>query len=434
MIGCFRRSVRVCALAFGLLLVGTGSWAQDVPELPEKLASEEINAFLAELSDEDVRQLFIAQLVRMSVDTAAAVADGEKGGMAGFVDTMEGDAEKVRERLTLLLATPANGPQVVADTFREMTQRGGTLGFFVALAALIAAGVVAEWLMRRLTADVRARVDATPEGALGVKLGSLLLRAVLDLLTVAAFAGGVLAAFVMFGSSEAGRDFVVTYVLVVVIVRIVSIFSRFLLSPTTPQLRLVAVNNEDAHYYHSWILWLAGVSAFGNLTIEFLQLRGTTETAQILQTASISFVVAVMICTVIWQRRRQVAGLIRGGMDSVEAKASPDAVVRLRAQLADFWHVLATLYIFVIWALKFVSVLTDRDVRSIAAFFSLAIFLIVPAIDRLVGGGLARAFSRKVEDEEGAAGVILDDHDKRTIAAIRRGVRILLAVVGGTLL
>ncbi|MFQ5972057.1 MAG: mechanosensitive ion channel family protein [Alphaproteobacteria bacterium] len=428
--GCLKRSVRAAALAAAMLFVGTGAWAQDVHELPEGLTSEEINAFLAELSDEEVRQLFIAQLARMSGDTAGAEAGGGKSGMAGFVDTMESDAEKVRERLTMLLGTPANGPQVVADTFREMTRRGGALGFFLALAALIAAGVVAEWLMRRLTADVRARVDATPEGALGVKLCSLLLRGVLDLLSIAAFAGGVLGAFVLFRASDTGRDFVATYVLVVVIVRIASVISRFFFSPRAPQLRLLAVSDRDAHYYHRWILWLAGVSAFGNLTIEFLQLRGTTETAQILQTASVSLVLAVMICTVIWQRRRQVAGLIRGGVDSAEAKASSDAVVRLRAQLADLWHVLATLYIFLIWALKIVSMLTDRDARPGAAFFSLAIFLIVPAIDALVGSGLARAFSRKAEDEEGAARVILDAHDRQTIAAIRRGVRVLLAVVG----
>ena len=405
--------------------------AQDAlpnPDLPHDLTTTEISEFIAQLSDEQVRKLLIAQLQKMSAEAAVTGAGEDMDAMTGFIDTMESDAARASERLVELLAAPKNGPQVVSEIFEEPTQRGGILGLLIIAIVLVAAGVLAEWLVKRPTVDVRARVDQCPEGSVSVKLCNLGLRATIDLLSIAVFAGGILGAFVLLGGGDLGRRFVATYLLVIVMVRLASIVSRFFMSPRARQLRLLPISDADAVYYHRWILWIVGVGAFGSLTISLLELRGTTEAVQILQTAMVSLVVAIMLSTLVFQQRRQVASLIRGGVDSTEAKASADPIVRVRAQLADIWHVLAAVYIFGIWGMKFLSMLIDREVATGAPIFSLAIVLHIPAVDWLIGRGLVRIFSKRVEEAESIK-LITTVHDKRNIAAIRRGIRILLVIL-----
>ena len=78
--------------------------------------------------------------------------------------------------------------------------------------------------------------------------------------------------------------------------------------------------------------------------------------------------------------------------------------------------------------MKFLSMLIDREVATGAPIFSLAIVLLIPAVDWLIGRGLVRIFSKRVEEAESIK-LITTVHDKRNIAAIRRGIRILLVIL-----
>ena len=78
----------------------------------------------------------------------------------------------------------------------------------------------------------------------------------------------------------------------------------------------------------------------------------------IMQRGLFSLVTVTLIVVFIWQRRRQVANLIRGGVPGDEAKASAVAGVRLRTQLADVWHILATIYV------RLATDVTLTDVRA----------------------------------------------------------------------
>lgn len=407
------------------LILATPALAQEpvAAELPRELTSAEIDTFIARLDDDGVRRLLIAQLQGLADEQAAAA----KAASDGLVVVLERDVVKLRVRLGEVLSARRNGPEIIATTFREVTA-DGVFQFFFSVVLLIAAGLAVEALFRRFTSDVRQRIDATPDNGLGGKLCSLILRSVLDFLSIAAFAVGSVGSFVLIESSVGSRRFVTTYVLLAVVVRLLSIVSRFLLSPRAPRLRLVKLSDGDATSLHRWFLWVFGVGAFSLLTLSFLNSRGITGETAIMLRGAMSIVVAVLIVVFIWRQRHPVAKFIRGGMSSDEAKTSGTAAVRLHAQLADVWHILATAYVAGIWVFNTGGLLLERNAGPARAIFSLAVFLILPAIDLVIGRLLRRAFSKKATAEDGSIRLEVEPHSVQSIAGIRRGVRVLLVL------
>ncbi len=389
----------------------------------QQLSAEELRSFMAEL--DDVRAFVSAELDRLATSPGG---DGAADG-GGFIGAVQGDSVKIRDRLAQVFEAPKNGPQVIAQTFDEMTpgsQGFASLMLFIfAIATLVIAGLVVEWLYRRITQEVRLRIDQTPECSLGIRLLNLMLRAVLDVLAIAAFVLGVFIAFTLWQGNDVAREFVATYVLVIVVVRSVSIVSRFVFSPNAPGLRCVPASDAEARAYHRWALWLAGVWAFAFFTINFLELRGISPESIILDRGLAGFVIGAMLVAIVWLRRRVVADAIRGGVDPEAAKTAPDAITRLRAHVADLWHLLATLYIALVWLLTFVAGLADRPSQAKGAILSLVVVIAFPLINISVGKLTRRLFLRKNEEGE----LVLTATDEQSAVGIQRAIRILLAVI-----
>ena len=411
---------RVAAVICCIIVWHSPAFAQEQapPELPATLTDAEIDAFVARLNDDGVRRLLIAQLQgQAETETAAPQSD--------MVVALERDALLIRTRLAEVLVARKNGPEAIGNIWREITADGAAW-FLFSVAVLLAAGIGLEALLRRYTSDVRQRIDHTPEGGWVNTLCHLLLRAVIDLLGIAAFALGGFGAFVLVDSNPNARRFVATFVALAVIIRLLSVVSRFFLSPRAPQLRLLAVNDADALALHRWVLWIFGTITFSVLTLTLLKSHGVTAETAIMQKILISIFVLALLLTLVWRRRQQVADLIRDGLTSEAAKASPIPGIRLRGQLADVWPVLATVYILGIWTINLGSILLDRGTGAGPATLSLAVLLILPALDWMVGQLLQGTFSRRVTAVDGTVTVVVDPHSERSIGAIRRGIRILL--------
>lgn len=415
--GWWRWGVAVCGLIGLLTAMPAGAQDVETPQLPEVLSDAEIDAFVARLDDDGVRRLLLAELQRDAAAAEAAAAPAE-----GFAVTMERDADQLRRRIGEVLRSPVDEPEIIAETWRDATANG-LFGFLLSVVLLIAAGVVVEGVFRRATGDVRRRIDAASGDGFVDKMCFLLLRGVLDLLSIVAFAVGGVGAFVLTESNVVARQLVAAYVAFYVALRLLSVISRFFLSPRASQLRLVAVGDGDARALHQWVLWIFGSWAFGLVTLGVLTARGISPETAIFQKGVVTLVMAGLIIALIWRRRCQVAGLIRGANDGAVG-----ATARLRGQMADIWHIVATVYIAGIWSVNMAGFLLDRNRGPGAVLLSLGILLIVPAIDWGIGRLLTFAFQRRVEAEDGTVSVEVAPHNARSIGSIRRGVRVLLVL------
>jgi small-conductance mechanosensitive channel len=366
-----------------------GTPSQDVA-LPASLTADQVDDFMAALSDEQVRRLLIEALKKQAAAEAAATAPAEEvGGLAGVIQKSKELMEKLRERIAFLQSGAAAAPAQVPTIFTylgtgEKTSRPAQTIISVALLFAAAAGVLAAFLV--LTAGPRKRLAAGSSAKLTSRLGASLGLALLSIAAMGVFAAAVLAFFYGFMERTTPQSVLVaTYLVAILIVWTVSLVSRFLLAPRRPNLRPLPVSDETAVYVHRWVVAIAAVGSFGLLTCGIIRLAGASEAVHFQSVTLVGIVMAAMLVWMIVQKRKDVSAVLVEG--------PPENSLRYR--LARRWHIYAILGVVVLLALTVVNGLLTESPR----YLGVKTLLIVPLYLLLdwglrqildVGFGLAR--------------------------------------------
>ena len=396
--------------------------------LPSDLAESEIDALLARLPDDRVRALLLAELKAAARERdAAANAAGEEG-LVGGVDA---GGVKLKQTVEATVASLGAIPSTAAKVYRRLAAgpgpgEGGPLRLLVLVlvfAVLIAAGAAVEAWYHRRTADLRARIAGAPPGSAGVRIGRGLLRAFLDLMALVVFALPVVVLFVvMEPPNETARMFVAAFFAAILIVRLAGLFSRIVFAPAAPALRMVPAKDEDARYLHRRVVQVTAVWAFGATICELMLRQGLAIEAYRLLSAAAGIVVIALFISMFRHFRTPVGNAIKGpDFDHANLEANPPGL-RLRAQVGDLWHVIATAYVLIAWAVQVFGAFSGNDRLGSAAIASVVLVLLLPAASYAVRRLLEAAFSgsRAAEGGEESEPVYVD--------AIMRSVNVLLVL------
>ena len=396
--------------------------------LPSDLAESEIDALLARLPDDRVRALLLAELKAAARERDAAANAAVEEGLVGGVDA---GGVKLKQTVEATVASLGAIPSTVAKVYRRLAAgpgpgEGGPLRLLVLVlvfAVLIAAGAAVEAWYHRRTADLRARIAGAPPGSAGVRIGRGLLRAFLDLMALVAFALPVVVLFVvMEPPNETARTFVAAFFAAILIVRLAGLFSRIVFAPAAPALRMVPAKDEDARYLHRRVVQVAAVWAFGATICELMLRQGLAIEAYRLLSAAAGIVVIALFISMFRHFRTPVGNAIKGpDFDHADLEANPPGL-RLRAQVGDLWHVIATAYVLIAWAVQVFGAFTGNDRLGSAAIASVVLVLLLPAASYAVRRLLEAAFSgsRAAEGGEESEPVYVD--------AIMRSVNVLLVL------
>lgn len=386
-----------------------GSEAAGEPSvLAENLTPEERRDLLARLSDGQVRQILIDFLDQRAGDGAGA-------GSEGMISNFELRAHAVRERLAVVLESTPRLPDLFVETFDHIAPPGRGAGFLFILIAgfafIFGAGAVAEYGFRHLTQKVRAEINqATPATTAG-KAGYLVLRVVLDLVAVGVFALVALACFfAVYQGHPPVRLLVLTMVSAAVVLRIVSLLSRFLLAPLTPSLRCLPFECPFAKRLNRQFVTLGAFSFFfmgGNLLGFYGMDRDLTDLFHII----VGAVFSIVLIAFVWSNRRDVAQLI-----STE-EATRTVGGRLRSIFGQIWHLLATGYVFAIFLIAMTAALSGQTGVTTAGIGSFVIIIAVP----LVNYTLRQMISDAVTEESPAHAYL---------PILFRAIRLLLVILG----
>jgi len=254
-------------------------------------------------------------------------------------------------------------------------------GLMVFLAMLLA-GALAEFLFARVSAEARRRLLAAPIETLAARLGFLALRVVFDLLGIAVFAVVAYAvSLAFFEQFDPMRVFVIAYMLVIVITRLVRLAVRFLLAPSHAAARILPLDDTSARAAARWMIGLAAIAAFGSATVAMLRLLGLPEPLSALFSVAAGSVVALLVALPAWTHRVRVGA----ALEPADAAAHP-----IGHAIAHFWHLFAFAYLAVIWAACAENTLMGRGEEAGAVVASFFIVLAVPIVEALVRAGLAR--------------------------------------------
>ncbi len=403
------------------------------------LDSDQVNAMLAQLSDDQVRRLLLKELQRKAKFEAAGLKDKEEG-LAGFINGVKANVRFIRNRIQFLLSGAGAASKDLPRAFRNLSGDQNTPHFFriilwVAFLFLIAWFI--DWLFNRYIARARRQIASTPPDKWRGKMGRLALNALIDFISICVFTVSIIIVILVLSEERSpGRLIAAAYLAAFLIVRFINLISRFLLSPYTPELQYLPVRGDRAVYFHKWTILVAVVGSFGWLTCGILKLQQIDEATHLLMVALVGLVICLMIVWIILQNRESVEEALRKDLPSFQ----------LRTKIAGIWHKLAILYVLVLWAAWVVTLLlvgSSGVLPAIATILSVPVFFLInwalgSLLDVTIGIALTpEQMADTTEDASAADQGGVDQHPKgafggrldfnRLNLVLRRGLNVLIA-------
>lgn len=416
------RSLRPCTPVLALLLLlscliwsGSSALAQTEPSQEASLSVTELEALVETLDDPERREELVANL-RTLIDASRATEQGAAAEETNLLGRLSAQIDRAGSQLVSAVQFAVNLPdlwQWIEEQVSDPAARTRWLEVVGKLAAVIAAGLVAEWLIRRALARPREAIERRGAERLLVRIPFLLVRTVLDLLPIAAFAAATYGVLPLLEPSLLARLTTLAIINANVLVRVISVIARMILAPAAPAIRIPHISTETAHYLHIWVRRIASVTIYGYFLLEALRLVAMPFSAYVVLLKLLGLVVTGLLVVFVLQNRESVASFIRGGRGT----RRHGALGILRARLADIWHVIAVAYLlgsFIIWALQ-----VDGGFEFLfrATILSALILLGARAITAIVKQAFRRGFAISPELNQRFPG--LEEHANRYLPALQ---------------
>lgn len=409
-------------LLFALLATGTSVQAQPGEAAAEAVTVSELEALVETLDDPARRDEFVSSLrtlieARRATDEEAAVEADDN-----LLAQLSVQIDEAGGQLVSALQFALNLPAVrdwAESQFTDPVARGRWLEVIGKVIATLVAGLIAEWLVRWALARPRRSIERRGSERLIVRIPFLLVRTVLDILPLAAFAAIAYGVLPLLDPSLLARLAALAIINANVLVRAVAVVARLLLAPAAPALRIPEISTETATYLYIWTRRIANVTIYGYFLLEALRLVGMPFSAYAVLLKLLGLVVTGLLVVFILQNREPVAGFIRGNSGTGHG-----AMRILRARFADVWHVIAIAYLlgtFIIWALQ---VEGGFEFLFRATILTFVILLAARAIAALVKRAFHHGFAVSKELKQRFPG--FEEHANRYLPVLQT---IVLAVV-----
>jgi small-conductance mechanosensitive channel len=355
---------------------GTGATTQN--GLPEHLTVDQARELVARMSDREVRELLLKQVETLQGEIQPTRAEP----VSMFFNVQENMyvmRNRLRETLAAVPELPSIGPFIVMRITKGYEPSHiWAIGFYVLL--IFAGALAGEAIFRRMFQPFVSQSSRLVAQSEFGKLGILLVRALIQLLAVSAFAGiaGLLFLFIYKGH-EAARIAFWSIFFLVFLVRVSAIVLGVILAPRRPALRLPDVDNEAARHLYWSFLFLIGLSVGSAIIGNFLEHIGVIPDQ--LHAAGLLLLIfnVIAIIAVVWTQRSEIARLL--GANSAGTTATGG---RIGALFGRYWHVFAVTYVVAMGVLATVHRLLTGEVQGARIFPTLAVLIAVPLIDGLL--------------------------------------------------
>jgi len=339
-------------------LLPTSLYAQEVsmeePQVSlEQKTPEEVNSILAKLSDEHIRGLLISELQREAEKTRQQTssqtgwlslvvnwvrllekAESEESGLQisegqGLVSTLFSDFNSIVKKLI----TESNGASLILNVF------------LLCLVFLLGFGT--EKIYIKVTRDFNQQLTAQmiPKVSGFDKFGAAFLHALPRCASLLVL--GVCSFFFFFltplNDISSFRLLFMAILFVLLAFRVAVIVSRILFAPDSPSLRIVTIGDEAARSLHKVVVYSSFFVVFAYAFLALLAVYGITPASGTLLALILGTIFLLLISVFVLQHRHMVKDHI---LTSQQKVSDTSWFIQ---QFALLWHVLALLYIFIVW-------------------------------------------------------------------------------------
>ncbi|WP_316979655.1 mechanosensitive ion channel domain-containing protein [Shumkonia mesophila] len=418
----------VAALTMWLAVAAPGALAAE-PAAPAPVTVEDLEALAAAIKDDAKREELLTQ-IRALIEVAREAPPDEVETLGPrLVSTLSATAGEISRQVVALANRLSNLPLLSAWFERQVSDpaiRSLWLFALLKLAAVIAVGWLAERLAVALLTRPRRGVDGREAANLVVRLPLLLVRTVMEVVPIAAFAVAAYALLPLLNPARQTQVMVVTFLSAYVLIRVLTVLVRMLLVPPGPSLRLLSMGPETATYLFIWSRRLIATGVVGYYAAEAALLFGLPLAAHAGLLRVVGLLIAAMVVVFLLQNRGAVAERIRGR----PVVGQPlTAAYRLRRRLADVWHVLAIVYVIGVFAVWALAIEGGFEYLFRATVASALILVAAKALAMALRRGIERGFA--VGDDVKHRFPLLEARVNRYVPAIHLVLRAILYIVAG---
>jgi moderate conductance mechanosensitive channel len=336
------------------------------------VSDQDIDQLTAVLNDPALRDKLIAQLKALKAANAAANPGTSKpaetaaapklpaesaapvveprGLGATLVSAMGAKLKQLGDGLSagvqMLSQLPELGRSLAAEA-GDPTMRARWLDVALKLAIVLLAALLGAWLASWLASASRRALSARSDESRWLHLPLAVLRVVVELIPVAAFAVVAYVVLPATGPWPSTRLIVIGLVNAIVVARTIAVVAQVLLLPQPGCGPLLPLSDETGSYLYVWIRRLSATVIYGAFLVQAVGLLGVPPGPSDVLLRLLGLVTALLLVVLVLQNRTTVADRLRG-------RSETGVIGGLRHRLADIWHVLAIFYIMVtyaIWAL-----------------------------------------------------------------------------------
>jgi len=341
------------------VLFAIGVWctgeavAQVSDATPEtKLANKEaIDKLVETLRDEARRDELIKHLQALHAsmpgtnDGSESTTDSDLDGhLAAVADQQTERLLNIAQNVAKAFAEVLNLPNWFNKQITDQARRDFWLEAFTGgLVLPILVALLARWISARMLGGATRRLrDNVPEDLEG-RIFTGVARGVLELAMVAAVLAAGYAALTLLDRSPQSRQIAETVIQAIAAATAIGVAARLILAPHAEALRPLPLASVTSAYLYLWITRLAWVGTIGfALSHIAVPLGASGAGARAIAVLS-AVIFAGLVIVLIMQTRDPVAAWIRGENAGVT-----------RRRGADIWHVLALLYVVMVFGV-FVS-------------------------------------------------------------------------------
>lgn len=421
-----RAAVIVLMLAAPAFAWTTASDAQAQP-----VAAEDIEALAATIEDETKRAELLAHL-RALIAASKGTGDEEVSQSLGprMITGLSETAAEASRQLVSIADRFTDVPILIDWIKSQATDTASRTAWLIALlklAAILAVGWAAERLGRLLLSRPRKAVESREIAAAWARVPLLLLRTVLDILPLLAFAVAAYATLPLVNPGAKVQVMMVTFVQAFFLARAMLILMRMLLVPAVPNLRVLPLSGVVANYLFIWSRRLISVGIYGYFIAEAAYFLGLPSGGRAGLMRLVGLLVTTMLVVFILQNRAQVSHWAQNSL--LRGRDARDRRARLIRWVSDVWHVLAIVYVvaaYLVWAF-------DLEGGFAYLFRSTVVSVVILGAAKLISTGLHRAVERgfAVRADLRAKFPTLEARVNRYVPVIHLTLRSVLFVIVG---
>lgn len=421
--------LRFAMLALVLALAAP-AFAQEPPPATSELTTEQLENLITTLENEEQRTQFLATL------KAALQAHQPEAPMPGglgvrLLGGLSAAVASVSAEMAQLAVGAARLPSLADDVVAaldEPEERADLVRALIGMAVVAFVGLLAAWLAQRLLARPARILTPRPEARWMERLALALGRMILALVPPLALAVAAWATLPVLGVEGRLLTGLTAFVAVLAAYRAVVGVCRVLLVPDTEAQRVLPLSGETTAYLQIWVQRLAAVILMGGFLLNAAALAGLPGQSYSVLMKILGLLVASLAAILVLQNRVPVAAWLRKDSGTPEpGETTRRPAQRVRQRFADVWHVLAVVYIVVLYVVWAADIEGGFAFILRASVLTLVILALAAGLSRLLSLAVDRAFRVSAEKKERFPG--LEDRANRYVPVLHTILRVALVLV-----